>query len=141
MYEKALKFPGNHIHTYFYLGVLNEKLQKYKKAINHFKNCLNLDNAHFYSTMHLATLLLNAGEVDRAKKYYKHALKIDPESIDAHFSLGRLIQNSHEDSLDALEYYNIVLEKDPYHYKVMCQLGILYCEKNDAKKAIQYLKD
>jgi aspartate/methionine/tyrosine aminotransferase len=41
--------------------------------------------------MHLATLLVNAGETRRAEKYYKHALKIDPENIDAHYSLGKLI--------------------------------------------------
>jgi len=37
MYHKALKLPGNHVHTYFYLAVLNEKMEFYRKAINHFK--------------------------------------------------------------------------------------------------------
>jgi tetratricopeptide (TPR) repeat protein len=141
LYQKALKLSGNHVHTYFYLAVLNEKMEAYKNAITYFKKCISLDNGHYLSCMHLATLLVNAGETHRAEKYYKHALKIDPESLDAHFALGKLTHYTFEDPVTALEYYNFVVSKDPGHYKALCQLGILYCEQNDVKKAFQYLKD
>jgi tetratricopeptide (TPR) repeat protein len=79
--------------------------------------------------MHVATLFVNAGEMKKAKKYFKHALKLDPENIEAHFSLGRLLHNTTDDYLEPLEYYNFVIDKDPKHHKALCQLGILYCEK------------
>lgn len=140
LYEKALKLPGKHVHTYFYLGVLNEKMESYKKAINYFKSCLGKDNMHYMCCMHLATLLANAGMIHRAKKYYLHALSINPDSIEAHFSLGKLIQNSSSDPSEALKHLNFVIEKEPRHHKALCQLGILYCEKNDKPNATLFFK-
>ena len=57
-----------------------------------FKKCLTLDPDHFGACIHLANLLANLGEGQRAAKYFKHAIKIDSENINAHFGLGKAIQ-------------------------------------------------
>lgn len=55
------------------------------------KKCLTLDNNNFSACVRLADLLAGLGEGARAAKYYKHALKIDTDSLTAHYGLGKAI--------------------------------------------------
>ncbi len=59
--------------------------------------------------MHLATVLANQSDMQKAAKYFRHALKIDPKSVTAHFGLAKIL-HSLADNLDtALEHYDFVL--------------------------------
>ena len=60
-----------------------EKLKDFKQSMLSFKKCLTIDQSHFGACIHLANLLANLGEGQRAAKYFKHAIKIDPESVNA----------------------------------------------------------
>jgi tetratricopeptide (TPR) repeat protein len=77
--------------SFFYLGTCHEKMKDFKQSMLCQKKCLTLDNNHFGACIHLANLLANLGEGQRAAKYFKHALKIDPDSVNAHFGLGKAI--------------------------------------------------
>jgi tetratricopeptide (TPR) repeat protein len=68
-----------------------ENLKEYQKGMINFKKTLTLDVNHFGASIHLANMLANVGEGQRAAKYFMHALKIDPDSINAHFGLGKSI--------------------------------------------------
>jgi len=56
-----------------------------------YKKCLTIDSNHFGACIHLANLLANLGEGQRAAKYFKHAIKIDPENVNAQFGLAKAI--------------------------------------------------
>jgi tetratricopeptide (TPR) repeat protein len=105
-----------------------------------FKKCLTLDQNHFGATIHLANLLANLGEGQRAAKYFRHALKIDKDSINAHFGLGKAIQQYSEDKDAPIPHYENVLKLDPQHYKALTQLGILYLDREEFEKSAEYLK-
>lgn len=77
--------------SFFYLGMCHEKMKDFKQSMMCQKRCLTLDNNHLGACTHLANLLANLGEGERAAKYFKHALKIDPDSVNAHFGLGKAI--------------------------------------------------
>lgn len=77
---------------FFLLGDSLEKIKDFKKCILNYKKCLTLDNKHFGSCIHLANLLANLGEGQRAAKYFKHALRIDPENVNARFGLAKTLQ-------------------------------------------------
>lgn len=78
--------------AFYFVGMCHEKLKDFKRSMQNFKKCLTLDQNHFGSCIHLANLLANLGEGQRAAKYFKHAIKIDSESINAHFGLGKALQ-------------------------------------------------
>ena len=78
--------------TFFYLGLCHERKKDFKKCMQFFKKCLALDNNHFGGCVHLASLLSNMGEWDRAAKYFKHAMKIDSNSTAALFGYGKAMQ-------------------------------------------------
>ena len=77
--------------SFYYIGMCNEKMKDFKKSIQNFKKCLTIDNNHFGACIHLANLLANLGEGQRAAKYFKHAIKIDVDSINAYFGLGKAL--------------------------------------------------
>ena len=69
--------------------------------------------------MHLASLLANLGEGERASKYFKHALKIDPEAINAHFGLGKSLQQFSENKESPIPHYLEVIKRDANHFKAL----------------------
>ena len=78
------------------------------------------DKSHFGSCIHLATLLVQAGELEKAAKYFKHACKLDPTSIAANYGLGKTL-HSLTNNVDApIKYYEFVIQKDPQHFKAHC---------------------
>ena len=83
--------------TFYYLGMCYERNKDFKKCMQNYKKCLTIDNNHFGGCIHLANLLANLGEGQRAAKYFKHAIKIDPDSLNAHFGLGKALQQYSED--------------------------------------------
>ena len=90
--------------------------------------------------MHLASLLANLGEGERASKYFRHAIKIDEEAINAHFGLGKSLQQFAENKNAPIPHYLEVLKRDPEHFKALTQLGIVYLDKEEYDKAADYLK-
>ena len=135
---------------FFQLGGVFERSKDFKKAVLNYKKCLTIDNKHFGACIHLANLLANVGEGQRAAKYFKHAIKVaseNPDSVgkdslvNAYFGLGKTLQQ-YSDNKDApispLE--KVVKELDPTHYKAYTQLGILYLDREEYEKAAEYLK-
>jgi tetratricopeptide (TPR) repeat protein len=126
--------------SFFYLGMALERVKDFKKGMQNFKKALTIDNNHFGSCIHLANLLANLGEGQRAAKYFKHALKIDPDSVNAHFGLGKAVQQYSEDREAPIHHFEEVLKRDPMHYKALSQLGILYIDREEHEKAAEVLK-
>ncbi len=96
---------------FFHIGQVYERTKDFKKAVLNYKKCLTLDGKHFGACIHLANLLANVGEGQRAAKYFKHAIKVatDPDlkppiskdSItNAFFGLGKTLQQ-YSDNKDA----------------------------------------
>lgn len=84
--------------VFFHIASCHERLKDYKKAVLNYKKCLTLDPRHFGASLHLANLLANVGEGQRAAKYFKHALKVAQEGevskdliVNAEFGLGKTL--------------------------------------------------
>jgi tetratricopeptide (TPR) repeat protein len=131
-YNKAIADPKKkNVNAYFFLGQLLEREKDFKEAVTNYRKCLKLDTEHLSSCLHLATLLAQLNEQSKAAKYFKHALKLDSTSIVANYGMGRTLHLA-TNNIDApIKYYKAVVDKDPAHYKALCQLGTIYLEKMD----------
>ena len=83
-----------------------------KEAIQQFKQCLALDSQHFGAAIHLATQLANMSEYAKAQKYFKHSLKLNPQSVPAHFGLAKILHQAQNNPIEALKHYRFVVEND-----------------------------
>lgn len=88
----------------------------------------------------MANLLANLGEGQRAAKYFKHAIKIDPDSVNAHFGLAKAIQQYSDDKTAPIFYFEEVLRREPDHFKALTQMGILYLDREEFQNSAGYLK-
>ena len=78
---------------FFMAGSAYQKMGKYDEAITAFKRCMELDPRGvmkgYYAPIRIGDIYLNEKEWDQAKKYYKIALKINPENPYAKTQLRR----------------------------------------------------
>ena len=70
-----------------------EKKKDLKKAEQCYKESLVHDENNINSAMHLASILGNGGQNQKAAKYFKHVLKLEPENLQAHYGLGKVLQS------------------------------------------------
>ena len=79
-----------------------------------------MDKEHFWACLHYATLLGELREYQKAIKYFKHARKLNPESVPANFGYGKTLQILTNNPEVAKEYYEFCIQRDPNHYKAFC---------------------
>lgn len=85
-------------------------------------------------------MLANLAEGQRAVKYFKHALRIDPNSVNANFGMAKALQQYSEDKDAPIPHFLLVIEKDAENFKAHTQLGILYLDREEFEKSAQHLK-
>ena len=77
------------------------------------------------------------GKPDIAIKWYKRALKIKPDYVDALNNLGNAW--NHKGEIDkAIDCYNDVLKIDPNYTQSLNNLGVLLSDKGELDKAKEY---
>lgn len=139
-YRIALSLPHQNNNIYFNMGVLYEKKKMAKEAVQSYKQCLSIDQTHFGAAIHLAASLANLGEYPKAKKYFKHCIKLNQHSIPAHFGLAKILHHAEDDYNEALKHYRVSVARDPNHYKALCQMGNIFLAQQDLSHAAEYLK-
>ena len=91
----------------------------------------DLDSDDFYN------LGVDLEQVDpaRAVKAYHRALELDPDNVDAHVNLGRLLQNQGL-TQEARHHYQLTLEKVPDHQLALYNLGTSFDEAEELDAAV-----
>ncbi|RMG81148.1 MAG: SDR family NAD(P)-dependent oxidoreductase [Bacteroidetes bacterium] len=78
--KKAIKKNKRHADAWYRLGILyNEHFDKHWKAVKAFKKTLKINKKHPFANYDLAVIYHRLGDRARAYKYYKKAVKINPE--------------------------------------------------------------
>ncbi len=99
------------------------------------------DTEHVGALNEYATTLSLQGEFEKAKKYFRHALKIEPNNLIANLRLGKIYQTKLNDIPQALECYKRIIEVEPKYYKAHYQMGLAYLENKEFKRATECLKE
>ncbi len=113
--------------VFFHIASCLERLKDFKKAVLNYKKCLTLDARHFEASLHLANLLANVGEGQRAAKYFKHALKVASDGgganisrelvVNAEFGLGKTLQQYSDNKEAPIGHLKRAIELDERHFK------------------------
>lgn len=106
----------------------------------HYKQCLALDVNHFGATINLAIMLAHNQEIVKSQKYFKHAIKLNPKSIQAHFGLAKIYMRNTSTLKDAIKHFNFVCLNDSQNFKAHCHLGIACLLDKQFEKAAESLK-
>ncbi|KAL4498457.1 hypothetical protein ABPG72_013263 [Tetrahymena utriculariae] len=148
--QKAIQFsqlaidlpnPNPNLNSIFFLGMLYLQNKEIKNAEKQFKSVLSKNSEHVGALIEYATTLSLQNKYDKAKKYFRHALKLDKNNIIANLRLGKIYQTKLNDIDGAIQCYKKIIEVQPKFAKAHYQLGLALLEKKDYKGATEEFKE
>lgn len=121
----------------FFMGMVNKESGDTLRAIQRFRETVEMNNTYYNAYMQLAMLHLD-NNFDLCLAYLDNALRIDEYSDEANYTKGLLLQNNNEKTT-AKEFYKRTLELNPGHRLAYYNLAYLEVESANYPKAIDYL--
>lgn len=76
--EKAIELDSDYATAHQKLGILLQKTGDVLQAEYHFRRCLEIDAADYWSHLYLANALAIQGRDDEAEREYRHAIALRP---------------------------------------------------------------
>jgi len=120
------------------LGIKEANAKNFKKAIKYFQAALEYQkNPNFYNLLGLANQKLD--KYEKAKKFYKKAINLDPHFFIAYNNLANIYKLSNQTKL-AKKYYKKALNLNKNLAEAYNNLGIIYLNERKLDKAEKYLQ-
>ena len=111
--------------------------EHYKKAVAHFQSALKQDAAYSQAALYLGRTYNALFDQDEAQKYYKRAIEIDPDYLEARSTYGGMLLDI--GGLDeSIRQLNAVVQRDTKNSLAFNLLGQALCRKelySDAAEA------
>ena len=122
------------------LGLTHYHKKEYDKAIEYYKNALEIDPKYVAACYDIGYIYKEKKEYAKAIEYYNKALEINPDYADAWQGLA--LSYFHKKEYDkAIKYYENALEVDPEYAATWQGLGVAYERKKEYDKAIECYKN
>jgi len=125
---------------FYNLGLTYYEKNEFDKAIESFKNTLEIDPKYVAAWYDLGYIYKRKKEYDKAIEHYNKALEINPEHSDAWHGLALSYHQQNEFD-QAIEYTKNALEIDPEYQQAWQTLGSSHYGKKEYDKAIKYYKN
>ncbi len=138
--NSALKIDKYNSKGYFMRGMNYKELKDTAKAISSMQTAVEQDQRFYTAYMQLG--ILNAAQKRPiAVDYYKNALRIQPNSIETWYDIGKYYQDM-ENWPKAEEAYGVLLQIDAKNKNGNYNMGVInMAAKKDYKKALTYFTD
>ncbi len=114
LFNRLREHPRMRAKARFHLGCVAYGLGKYKNAIHHLRSFLadNENDARAHATM--AQAYLQLGELARAREACNKALLLDPDNLEARYTLGCTVIEE-GDPQEAMRIFRVNLRESPDH--------------------------
>ncbi|MBK8339490.1 MAG: tetratricopeptide repeat protein [Flavobacteriales bacterium] len=131
--NEALRIDPNLAHGYYLKGWIHKELGDTALAISSLRTAIEQDAKYYEAFVQLG--ILHAAKRDHlAREYYKSALALKPDNVEAWYNLGMYYQESGQDSL-ALETYARMAEIDSMNPLAPYNSGFIRLEYLGATRA------
>ncbi len=119
----ALKIDKYNSKAYFMKGMNYKEIKDTAKAISSMQTAVEQDQTFYNAYIQLG--ILNAAQKNRvAIDYYKNALRVQPNSTEALYNLGKFYQDI-KDYKNAYVYYKTVVKIDPKNKFAYFNMGAM----------------
>ncbi|MFL2555291.1 MAG: sulfotransferase [Gammaproteobacteria bacterium] len=135
-YLNAVKFNSNYIRALFNLAVTQEALGKKKESVETIDRIIKLKpSENLYHTLGLALYVLDPNRYSvKAIKYFKKAIKFNPDSLETYRALATLYVESNSNE-KALEVYKKISDKIKSHRDLNLEFASCLVSNGDLTKA------
>ena len=104
-----------------------------------FEECIKLEPTNPISYTELGKLFLK-NDTNKAKEYFLESLKLKEDYLPAHIQYALALEKENKTG-DAIRYLEDKVSRYPYSAELRFQIGRLYYNKGDYKKAAEYLEN
>jgi tetratricopeptide (TPR) repeat protein len=134
--DKAKELDKYNPHQYFTRALVLLEMGDTAKAISNFQTTVELEASYFDAHIELGRIFSYLGD-SVALQYYRNALDLVPESIDAHYNMAMFYQDAGNFN-KALETYNKILEIDANFYPAYHNIGYMYLYKEEFNEGVEF---
>lgn len=141
-YTESTNFSSTYILAYIAKAEALIELDEISKALNVYRNVLNIFNNDVRILLKCSSLLFILGRLSQAADLVKKAIRIEPGNIEAHVLLGKIIL-SLGNIEQAEQLFNKALMMQPKEPNAEVALAVLLERKGDisgAKKIVDKIK-
>ena len=132
---KTLKDAPDSALLHHALGNVYVREENYEKALDYYKNSLELYPRYHAAYNNIGTIYSKNGLLDQAITAFKEAIKINHDYIQSHFNLGTMYYQKGM-LMDASSEFKKVLGLNKNYIKAHNNLGIIYAENGQLPEAI-----
>lgn len=125
IHQKILKLQPKNIYSINTIAGLYGKLGAFSEEIVWAKKAIDVDSNYELAYLNYGNGLFGLGKVNEAKNAFKQALKINPKSADANYSLG-VLSDSQDNFDSAVQFYIKATEFNPKFESAFFNLGVDY---------------
>jgi tetratricopeptide (TPR) repeat protein len=136
--KQAIEKNPNNAETFYYAGVVADRIGQTAEAITHYQNAVRL-NPNFAEAFHnLGAVYYNRGEYRAAADNYKKAVDIKSNYAAARIGLADAYRQLERWS-DAINQYQIINAAKPEDADVMAKFGYVLGKNKEWKRAVELL--
>ncbi|MGL5082265.1 MAG: tetratricopeptide repeat protein [Microcoleaceae cyanobacterium] len=132
--EQALALNSTQAISFYYLGLILEKLGDFSPAIQAHQTSVRLSPEDGQSYHQLGNLFLELGDFEQAQVNYQASIQLNPTEPINYLNLGNLLIVQQQIP-QAIAIYQTGLEHDSRHPELLTQLGIAFTVYQDFSQA------
>ena len=138
--NKALKIDQYNAKAYFMKGMNYKDIQDTAKAISSMQTAVEQDQNYYHAYMQMG-ILSAARKNPIAIQYYKNAIRIQPNSTEAWYAIGKFYQDA-GDWENAITTYNALITANAKNKNAHYNLGAIYLiQLKKYKEAISHFSE
>lgn len=138
-YQKAINIDSNNALPYYRMGHLYGFSKKdFDQGIEWYKKGLAKNDNYTRIYFNLGMLYTKNADIDNAINSYKESINKEPYLLDSYLELSKVLLTKNL-SNEAINYLNILLDKDPNYKEVNYYLGLANQNINK-NKSLEYFK-
>ena len=123
-----------------YLGKYAAENRQYRKAIDYVKIAIKYEPNNVDHYFDLGTYLRYIGDYEGAEKAWKKAVSLEPDYFLGYAYLAGLYDEENKTDL-ALDYYRLVVQKNPKYYYAYESLGMFAWKKGEWKDSMKAFQE
>jgi len=137
LFKFSIKNQLNPVYSYYGLGVANNDIKAYRKAITAYNKAIHLDPSYKQPYAGLGNSYFNLKDHSKSIEYFKKALEIDPEYETAYLGVGNVYFDLKE-YYKSIDFYNKAFEINSKNSEACFGLGNAYIKLGNIDRAIEF---
>jgi predicted O-linked N-acetylglucosamine transferase (SPINDLY family) len=126
IFKKILDYKSNSFEAYYNLGVLNQKLLNFNKALQYYLKANILNKNNYFLLNKIALIYLKTDDVNLAIKFYNESLKVNNVNVEAYNNLGKIYLDYFGDVNSAIHNFTFAIKIAPQIDYLHRNLGRAY---------------